>query len=137
VRVFLDTNVLVAAFATRGLCADVVRVVLDRHDLIVSEQVLEELDAALDTKLGVPTERRALVLSYLRQFEVVAHQPGTPLPKVRDPTDATVLAAAIQGRADVLVSGDRDLLAVLTPDLKIVSPRGFWELVGPKPPTRP
>jgi len=28
VRVFLDTNVLVAAFATRGLCADLMRVVL-------------------------------------------------------------------------------------------------------------
>ena len=34
VRVFLDTNVLVAAFATRGLCADVVRTVLAEHELV-------------------------------------------------------------------------------------------------------
>ena len=46
-KVFLDTNVLVAAFATRGLCADVMRVVLAEHQLITGEVVLSELRRAL------------------------------------------------------------------------------------------
>lgn len=43
-RIFLDTNVLVAALATRGLCADLLRVVLREHQLVLSAQVLTELE---------------------------------------------------------------------------------------------
>ncbi len=39
-RVFLDTNVLVSAVATRGLCADVLREVLLSHQLLVSADLL-------------------------------------------------------------------------------------------------
>lgn len=39
-RVFLDTNVLVSAFATRGLCADLMRHVLAEHDLITGEVII-------------------------------------------------------------------------------------------------
>ena len=46
-RVFLDTNVLIAAFATRGLCEDVLRTTLSEHDLIIGTQVLAEVERAL------------------------------------------------------------------------------------------
>lgn len=42
-KVFLDTNVIVSAFGTRGLCADLIRLVIARHELTVSEVVLEEV----------------------------------------------------------------------------------------------
>ena len=45
-RVLLDTDVLVAAFATRGICQDVIRVVLAEHRLLIGESVLEELEPA-------------------------------------------------------------------------------------------
>ena len=54
-RVFLDTNVLVSAFATRGICADVLRVVLAEHTLITSEVVLRELPRVLRTRIGMPS----------------------------------------------------------------------------------
>jgi len=54
VRVFLDTNVLVAAFATRGLCADLLRAVLAEHELLSSATVVEELTRTLDEKIRVP-----------------------------------------------------------------------------------
>ncbi len=43
-RVFLDTNVLVSAFAARGICADLLELVLLEHDLIIGRHVLGELD---------------------------------------------------------------------------------------------
>jgi predicted nucleic acid-binding protein len=46
-RVCLDTNVLVAAVATRGLAADVLRLTLAEHDLLVPEVVLTELRRVL------------------------------------------------------------------------------------------
>ena len=41
-RVFLDTNVLASAFGTRGLCADVLRLIMAEHELITGEVVVEE-----------------------------------------------------------------------------------------------
>ncbi len=53
-KVFFDTNVLIAAFATRGLCADLFAHVLLEHDLVVGEVVLTELRTKLRTKFKVP-----------------------------------------------------------------------------------
>ena len=52
-RVCLDTNVLVAAFATRGLCADVLRTVLAEHELVIGDVILDELRRVLSTKFKV------------------------------------------------------------------------------------
>ena len=54
VRVALDTNVLVSAVATRGLCADLFNLVLAEHELIVGETVLTELKRILREKIRVP-----------------------------------------------------------------------------------
>jgi predicted nucleic acid-binding protein len=54
VKVFFDTNVLIAAFATRGLCADMFAHVLLEHDLVVGEVTLTELRKTLRRKLKLP-----------------------------------------------------------------------------------
>jgi predicted nucleic acid-binding protein len=51
VRVYFDTNVVLAAFATRGLCADLFAHVLLEHELLVGADALVTGDAALH-KLG-------------------------------------------------------------------------------------
>ena len=43
VRVVFDSNGLVIAFLARGLCADLLRLVLIDHTLVASEVVLAEL----------------------------------------------------------------------------------------------
>ena len=50
---FLDTNVLVSAFTTRGLCSDVLRTVLTEHDLIIGAAVIDELRRVLK-RFGLP-----------------------------------------------------------------------------------
>ena len=50
-KVFLDTNVLVSGFATRGLCADVIRLVLAEHELLTAEVVLDEVRRVLLRKI--------------------------------------------------------------------------------------
>jgi len=130
VRVFLDTNVLVSAFATRGLCADLFRHVLAEHDLITGEVIILELRRVLRDKMSVPAATIAAVERVLRDH-VVVPKPAKPhsLP-IRDPADRWVLATAVAGKADVLVTGDSDLLdmAARAP-LRIMDPRGFWDLI--------
>jgi len=135
VRVFLDTNVLVSAYATRGLCAEVVRVVLAEHELVLGEVVLDELERVLVEKIRLPRADVAEILAFLREHPVQPRSEalGSVLGsiEVRDPDDAWVLAAALEASADVLVTGDPDLLDVdsAVRDLDVVSPRGFWELI--------
>lgn len=127
-RVFLDTNVLVAAFATRGLCADVLRTVLAEHDLITGEVVLAELRDVLQQRINLPASSVADIVALLRAQEVVP-KPNDPSDiSVRDPDDRWILASAVAGRADVLVTGDHDLLALADQaPLPILSPRGLWD----------
>jgi uncharacterized protein len=131
VRVFLDTNVLVAAFATRGLCADVMRVVLAEHQLNTGEVVLSELRKALRRRIKLPAATVDDILALLREQEVVP-KPRKPhnLP-IRDPDDRWILASALAGRADVLVTGDRDLLDIADKaPLPVLDPRAFWDLLS-------
>ena len=130
-RVFLDTNVLVAAFATRGLCADVLRTVLAEHELLLSSTVIEELTRALIEKLRVPEPTVREIAAYLRASAALAEIPSKPAPvAIRDPDDAVILSEALSIGADVLVTGDKDLLEAGTvPDIRIIDPRGFWQLV--------
>ena len=127
-RVFLDTNVLVSAVATRGICADLLRLVASEHELVVGEVVLTELRHVLATRIRLPAERIDEVETFLRTYEVVA-KPGAKDPvAVRDDADRWVLANARDARADVLITGDADLLAVAaSAGLRIVTPRQFWE----------
>ena len=51
-KVFLDTSVLASALTTRGLCAELFEVVLQSHELLISESVFKELERILPGKLG-------------------------------------------------------------------------------------
>lgn len=128
-RVFLDTNVLVSAFATRGLSADVFRLVLAEHELIVGEIVVEEVRRVLGEKIGLPGRAVEEALALLEEHRVVPTAGTDPGVEVSDPPDARVLATALVAEGDVLVTGDRDLLSVSerVEEMRILDPRGFWE----------
>jgi putative PIN family toxin of toxin-antitoxin system len=130
VRVCLDTNVLVAAFATRGLCSDVLRIVLTEHELVLGEVILTEFRRALKAKLRLPADRIAAAEAVFESMEVVPRPREAPVIPIRDRADRWILATAIAGSADVLVTGDEDLLSVAAKaPLPILSPRSFWELL--------
>ncbi len=127
-RVFLDTNVLVSAGATRGLCADVMHTCLAEHQLVGGGTVLSELRRVLERKLHLPPETVEELDSFLRRPAVVIEAAPPLSIHLRDPSDIPVLAEASAGEADVLVTGDGDLLDIGSEaPLPILSPRDFWE----------
>jgi putative PIN family toxin of toxin-antitoxin system len=130
VKVFPDTNVLVAAFATRGLCVDLLRTVLAKHELVQGQIVLVELERVMRDTLRVPEAVTAAALDLLREYPVTTVDGPVTRPKCRDKDDAVVLACAIAAGADVLVTGDRDLLVLAgKTGVRIVDPRGLWSLL--------
>ncbi len=129
-RVFLDTNVIVSALTARGLSADVFRLILTEHDLLTGEVNLKELRRVLRVRMRIPAKRIDEVDELLRQHTVIPI-PEKPLDiELRDPDDRWVLASAVAGSADVLVTGDQDLLSIAEEaPLPILNPRAFWELI--------
>ena len=110
---------------------DVTRVVLAKHQLITGEVVLAELREALGRGIKLPLATVDDIVALLRDQEVVP-KPREPCEvPVRDPDDRWILASATAGRADVLVTGDQDLLDVADKaPLPILNPRGFWNLLS-------
>jgi uncharacterized protein len=128
VRVLLDTNVIISAVATRGLCADVFRAVLAAHELVTCAQVLQEVRRILRMKFDVPEPLIAEYLELLGQEAIVAEFEGPPDLPIQDQDDAEIVAAAISARAEVLVTGDHELQSLKNiGQLRIISPRAFWE----------
>ena len=127
-NVFLDTNLLAGAAATRGLCADLLREVLASHDLLLSKYVLKELRTVLTRKLGVPSDTVKEFIEFLQQDAALFEAGPPPSVKLQDKSDLPVLRAALAGHAEVLVTGDKELLRLKRVDeLEILSPRQFWE----------
>jgi putative PIN family toxin of toxin-antitoxin system len=130
VRVFLDTNVLVSAFASRGLCAEVLELVLLDHDLILGRNVLRELERALREKVRLPAARSAEIVDFvLGEAAQVVENAEAATVNV-DAADALVMGEALAGQAESFVTGDAALQRLATVGaLKIVSPRQFWEIL--------
>lgn len=126
-RIALDANVLVSAVATRGLCADIVNLVLAEHELILGATVLRALKTVLRQTLRVPAEMIREYDELLRREAVVVGKATALSVAIRDKSDVAVLAEAVAGGAEVLVTGDRDLLEIAGQSpVRIQTPRELW-----------
>ncbi|OLC73011.1 MAG: putative toxin-antitoxin system toxin component, PIN family [Gemmatimonadetes bacterium 13_1_40CM_4_69_8] len=127
-KIFFDTNVLIGAFTTRGLSADLFRLVVTEHELLTGEVNLTEFRRVLRERFKVPPAKIALVEDQLRAHTIVARPAAPSDVPLRDPEDAWVLASAVAGGAELLVTGDKDLLSVVErAPLPIVDPRCCWD----------
>ncbi|MDP2972421.1 MAG: putative toxin-antitoxin system toxin component, PIN family [Deltaproteobacteria bacterium] len=127
-RIFLDTNVLVSAVATRGLCADVLREILIHHQFIISYSLIKELGKALRKKLGVPENLTSELVEVLQKESVFSTSSSLPGIEIKDKDDLTILSCALNGKTDLFITGDKELLELKRiGNMEIVSPRAFWE----------
>ena len=127
-KVFLDTNVLISAVISRGLCRDLLRTAQEEHDVVVSQLVVDEFERVLRDKFGATQPALGKALMLLDDIEVTMNPTVVLDAGAPETNDTLILTAAIDARADVLVTGDHGMLAqanVLPID--VVSPRGFME----------
>ena len=127
-KVFLDTNVLVSALATRGLCADLYERLLAEHEVVIAEPVVMEVLDILQRKFRADRELLNKVEAELRLLRVIPAQAVAPSLPIRDVDDPWIIACALQADVDCFVTGDAELLALkMVGKLPIISPRVCWE----------
>ncbi|HEY0296263.1 MAG TPA: putative toxin-antitoxin system toxin component, PIN family [Bordetella sp.] len=128
-RAVIDTNVLIsAALSPRSAPAQIVDCLLQHATLVFSRETFEELETRLwrpkfDRYLDM--DRRRLLLHDFAAAARWVDLPPTPRPEYsRDPDDDVFLHTALHGKAEWLVSGDKDLLELPPADwgFEILSP---------------
>ena len=128
-KVFLDTNVVVSAFATRGLCGDLFHAILAEHEMVLGGTVLGAVRRVMVEKFRIPRDAMEEIETFLRrQAAVVAAEPSARVIGL-DPADARVVDEAAAATVDVLVTGDKEVLELADLPVPVVSPRGLWELL--------
>ena len=81
----------------------------------------------LRRKIGLSVNITDDLETFLRRQARIVRATTALSVKELDPGDMAVLAEAATAAADVLVTGDRDLLQAASPPVEVVSPRGLWE----------
>ena len=138
-RVLLDANLLISFLLHPERSSAVTAVVrggiLGHFTLLVPERLLQELAARVTDKpyLAERIDREDLeeLVTILRETAAMLPEIEEPIPAVvRDPKDDYLIAHAVLGQADYLVTGDDDLLSLERIDtVRVLSPRQFWDLL--------
>jgi len=125
-RVFLDSNVLIAAAISDGECRRLLHRILRQHQAVLSEEALAETSRKLSGKFHQDKAVVALYANKLRNLAEVLPAQVAPARVSRDPKDDWVLAAALAGRCHCILSGDADLWALARhKKVAILRPRDF------------
>lgn len=129
-RALFDTNVLLSAFISEGLCSKLLsRAKKKQFALYTCPFVLSEFREKLTRKFSATVKEADETAALIEGISVTAN-PATKMVVVtgicRDSDDDNVLACALAANVDYLVTGDPDLLIIETyQGIKIVSPREF------------
>ena len=127
-KVVLDANVLLAAFAARGLCEAVYQVCLGKHEIALSEHILTEVRRGLAAKLKLGTAHVDQIMALIRENAQIVKPAKIPANACRDSDDLPVLGTLAAAQADCLVTGDHDLLTLKEfSGIPILSPRAFHD----------
>ncbi|MEW6686525.1 MAG: putative toxin-antitoxin system toxin component, PIN family [Candidatus Edwardsbacteria bacterium] len=127
-KIFLDTNVLLAAFIARGICNELFEHCLVEHTIYISQWILDEFYENLVKKFGFSKTKADRVVNFICENTVMVTYTPLSSPVCRDPDDDHILASAVSGNVDCLISGDEDLLVLKDfQGIPILKPSDFWK----------
>src|SRR5262245_11600290 len=106
-RLVLDSNVIIAAFATQGLCQNLFEVCIANHTLYVSHELLSEVEQKLRDKVKLPSKSIKEIVSYLKNHAQRAEPKAVPAGSCRDPKDAHIIGLAVSIHCEGVITGDQ------------------------------
>ena len=128
-RVILDTNVILAAFAGRGLAHALFELCLEKHEIIISEHILSEVQRNLQKKMKMPNDKVLMITEYLKECCTFSNHKRLDKDACRDIDDVKILGLSEVAKPDYIITGDKDLLVLKKfHSVPIITPREFWEI---------
>lgn len=131
IRVIIDTNVFVSGTIWKGAPHKVLALwSTGKFKLVVSHEIVSEYDAVLNNLLNHQPELVSQILETVRIHAEYVDPVKLQKPVSRDPKDDMFIAAALAGRVDYIVSGDKDLVVLDgVMGLRVLKPRQFLDLI--------
>ncbi len=128
-RIVFDTNVLVAAFATHGICDSLFEHAIENHIIVLSEYILNELSKTLIEKFKITETKTSEIINFLKLSCEISEHKKFESQISRDPDDDPILGIIEVSNIDFLVTGDKDLLVLKKyKNTPIILPRKLWEV---------
>jgi putative PIN family toxin of toxin-antitoxin system len=129
-KIVLDTNVLLAGIATHGICEGLLAICFRDHSVVLSDHILNELAEHYVGKFQATNEQASLVVDTLRKQSEVVEPAFISAEVFADADDLPVLGTAIAGKAEFLITGDKQLMELgAYQGVIILSPRAFYDRV--------
>jgi len=126
--VVIDTNVILSALISSGLSARVFDICLDLHDIYISEHIVKEVLDKLETKFKVSQRDINSTKAFIKKAFIKATPEGELPDACRDPDDNNILHLARTIDADLIITGDKDLIVLKKfGNTAIINPRTFIE----------
>lgn len=126
-RVVFDTNIFISAFVLPGGFADkAIQKIIEGEDaLLASRALLDELLSTLAGKFSRDAEQLSRVAVNIFELAEMV-KTGRRLNVLDDEPDNRALECAVAGRADLIVTGDKEMLRLKGyKGIKIISLRGY------------
>ena len=130
-KAVFDTNALIAAFLTEGLCSGLLlRARKHAFNLVLCDDIIGEFQGILTKKFKLSSSDISEITTIVTEADSeILHQTGSIERICRDPNDDMVIACAVDSKADYIVTGDEDLLILKRyKDIVIINPRNFEAL---------
>ena len=129
-KLVLDSNVIIAAFATRGLCSSLFEYCLESREIILSEPILVEVTRNLRKKIKLPKNIVTQIESFLKGVATIIEPADVDSAICKDKGDLAILGTADAGSAKYIVSGDKEFLLLKKySGVAIIDPRALWQAV--------
>jgi len=127
-KIVFDTNVILSSFITQGLSYRVLDLCLDRHRLYISQWIIDEISGKLKKKFKIPDNEIKRVQDFISRAFVIINPDGEIPILCRDKDDNNILHLAQFIKADIIITGDKDLLDLKKFNkVKIINPRTYME----------
>ena len=143
-KAFLDTNVILSAVHSHGLCRDLLywpseNAEKDNNpfsippklvvEYVISDRVIAEMSRILVIKFKYPTVKTAALVSDIADLIPLVPAAETTVP-CPDKADGWILADAVGAACDYFITGDRIVLGLYSVQgMRIISPREMMDFL--------
>ncbi|MHB8882346.1 MAG: putative toxin-antitoxin system toxin component, PIN family [Thermodesulfovibrionales bacterium] len=110
-RVVFDTNIFISALILPGGSADaaIMRIINGDATLVISREIIDEVLTVLARKFSKDAEALSRVAVNLVSLGELVHPTGR-IKVLEDETDNRILECAVEGKAALIVTGDKAML---------------------------
>lgn len=129
-RVVFDTNIFISAFVIPGSQAEkaILKIIESGDHLTISKEIIDEVLSVLSSKFSRDREAISQTAVYLSEVAELV-RPMEIIRIFKDEPDNRIIECALKGKADVVVTGDKEMLKIKQfRGIRIISLKEYLEI---------